>query len=130
VEDRGPQGWRPLHLAAPKGNPKTISLCLEHLADISALTGRRRAGLYLACCSGGAEIVRLLIDSGAEIEAGNDRLARPIHTAPANGHEGVVRTLLEKRANLNAGTADSRTVQGCAARGCNYALVEFLRKRA
>jgi ankyrin repeat protein len=130
VDAIGAHGWRALHVAARKGNANTVKLCVDHGADINAITDRRQTALHLACYSGDEAPIRLLIDKGSDIEAPDVRLARPIHIAASNGHESALRLLFEKGVSLEARAGESRlTIQSCAARGCHYALVEFLRDK-
>lgn len=129
VEATGAQKWRAIHVAARRGKSDAVRLCLEYDADINALTAQQQTALHLACHSGDEETIRLLIDTGCDIEAADNRNARPVHVAASHGHEGALRILLENSADLKARTASSRTIQACAARGCHYAIVEFLRER-
>lgn len=128
VETKGTKKWRALHVAARRGNSRAVRLCLEYLPDINAVTSLYRTALHLACCSRNVETVRLLIESGCDLEAMDEHRLKPIHIAASHGHEGAVRVLLEKGASLNVGVSGAGSVQGCAARGCHYALVEFLRE--
>jgi ankyrin repeat protein len=129
VNARGAQGWKALHVAARRGNARAVSICLKYGADINDVTDLEQTALHLACYNGSEETAKILIHAGADIEACDHRRSRPLHIVAAEGHEGIVRALLGAGANLGAKSGAYSSVQACAAWGCHYALVEFIRER-
>ena len=113
----------PLHLAAQSGSPKTVSLLLDHGADIHA-TGEFEdpnlsgfTALHFAAREGNLWISQLLIDRGAFVSAEAINNITPLHLAALNGHPDVVDVLLKEGADSEARTVWGETPLFLAASG-------------
>ena len=104
---RGP----PLHAALLFEHPETVSLLLQHKADvhIRSTASAKWVPLHFASCNGNANIVQLLLDHGADINALSNTHNTPLYLASTGGHSEVVRVLLKHGADVHIRGEDGRT---------------------
>ena len=109
-------GWRPLHMAARKGDRIVVALLLGWGADLHAKGGHGDTALHLASqfASGaeGLETVRLLLDRGAELDARNDFGETPLFRSVGSyvdGHPATTALLLERGADVMARDIEGST---------------------
>ena len=104
---RGP----PLHAALLFEHPETVSLLLQHKADvhIRSTASAKWVPLHFASCNGNANIVQLLLDRGADINALSNVHNTPLYLASRGGHPEVTRVLLKHGADVHIRGEDGRT---------------------
>lgn len=89
-----PGHLRLLHIAASRGDVRSLELLLDAQADADAVTARGETALYLAACEGHGLVVTQLQRAGADINLSNHRGETPLHAAMATGHFSCARQLL------------------------------------
>ena len=62
---KGPDGYRPLHMACEQGNVEIVRLLLGNGADVEAREDRGRVPLPMAAEKGHIQVVQLLLANGA-----------------------------------------------------------------
>lgn len=92
----GRQLWRPLHLAAHKGNIGVVKALLEKGASVAVVDDRGRTPLHIAACYGHEATVRLLLGSGAYIDPEDGFGRTPLYLAAENNEDAVMVLLLLK----------------------------------
>ena len=109
-------GWRPLHMAAIKGDPVVAALLLGWGADLHAEGGDGATPLHLASGSAfdeaGLETVRLLLDRGADTRSRNELGETPLFRSVqsyVDGHPAAAALLLEHGADATARDASGFT---------------------
>ena len=109
-------GWRPLHMAAIKGDPVVAALLLGWSADLHAEGGDGATPLHLASGfafdEAGLETVRLLLDRGADTRSRNELGETPLFRAVqsyVDGHPAAAALLLEHGADATARDASGFT---------------------
>ena len=128
-------GWRPLHMAARKGNPVVVALLLGWGADLHAKVGHGVTPLHLASefpsDEAGLETVRLLLDRGADIrsrnELGETPLFRSVHSY-VDDYPATTALLLERGADPTARDVEGFTPlhRGVSSHNALPAVVELL----
>ena len=128
-------GWRPLHMAARKGNPVVVALLLGWGADLHAKGGHGVTPLHLASefpsDEAGLETVRLLLDRGADIrsrnELGETPLFRSVHSY-VDDYPATTALLLERGADPTARDVEGFTPlhRGVSSHNALPAVVELL----
>src|SRR5277367_1051611 len=111
VNQKGWEGWTPLHEAACNRNPEFAKLLLHHEAKLDALDEWGQSPLYLAVVLGTPQVARVLVDAKADImtcyKPQETRLRdadgeTPLHAAVHRGSAEVVEMLLQAGAAANA----------------------------
>ncbi len=144
INQPGPDGDYPLHLAAERGHVVVVDELLSHGASPEAINGAGRTPLQLALLAGKTEVARLLVNKGATadpqsllallVAAGvsdRDALAfvvargadvnaadaagdRPLHRAVALGQLLLVKRLIALGAEVNLTNAQGLTALALA----------------
>ncbi len=99
-----------LHIAASRGDLRSVDLLLLGGAEIDSITGRGETALHLASAEGHKLIVQALRRVKADPSLSNHRGDTPLHVAMVNKHFDCVRQLLW----LGAPT-DARNLHGLRA---------------
>ena len=93
----------PLHLAASKGDLKTVKRILERKEfQIESLDDSQKTPLHHAALNGHKDIVNLLLENYAEIDSLDEWNDTPLLHAVEKGHIDIVKLLLENQSNINA----------------------------
>lgn len=118
VDDRSPDGFTALHLAAFFGRPEVARLLLVRGADPSPwATGRLHVQPLHSAVAGGHEAVaEMLIQAGADVNTAQDGGYTPLMGAAQNGLAETVALLLERGADPKAYDQDIRTAAELAER--------------
>lgn len=97
VDDRSPDGFTPLQLAAYFGAPAAAALLIERGADVDAVAdnAQRIAPLHAAVAGRHPEVVRLLLAAGAQPDARQFGGWTPLLAAAQHGHAEIVAALLD-----------------------------------
>ena len=84
--------------AAKVSDIDTVSVLLQHQADVTLKDNGGSTALHYACLSGSRAVVKMLIESGgADMTAKNKYGSIPLHNAALLGRSKVVELLLDKR---------------------------------
>jgi ankyrin repeat protein len=100
VEDRSPDGWTPLHLAAFFGHRETAAMLLDRGADLGARSQNEIANtpLHAAIAGGRNAVAELLVERGADVNAVAKGL-RPLDIAAGREDDAMVTFLVEHGAD-------------------------------
>ena len=139
VNQRGPDGELPLHVAARRGRVVIAGELLAHGADADVLNAAGQTPLQVALAAGKTQLAAVLIERGAAddpqdlllrlvrdgvtdrdslnflIERGADVNGRdengsaPLHIAVSNSAVLLVKRLIERGADVNAADGEGRT---------------------
>ncbi len=120
LDQRGPYGWTPLHVAAIAGVPAVAKVLLARRANRNAIDNAGMTPLHWAARKGNLEVARLLIEGGAEVMSLNKFDMTPLHEAST---VAVARLLLDAKASLDARDVDGMTPLHTAA---NKKVADFL----
>ena len=121
--------WTALHYAAKQGVGETISLILDHGADVNCSTVRGLTPLHIAGAHGKDILVKIMLERGADVNKSNTIGWSTLHSAAEHGYEQVVRLLLEYNAVLDPRTEEGYTPLMCAASLGHSSIVELLLDR-
>jgi ankyrin repeat protein len=130
IEDRGGDGFAPLHLAAHFGQLEVARLLLERGADRNAVAANdsRVTPLHSAVSARHRDLAGLLLALGASANAVQKGGWTPLHTAAHNGDEAIVDLLLLRGADPTRPADDGRTPPDLADEGGYAALADMLRQ--
>jgi ankyrin repeat protein len=111
VEAHDDLGWRPIHIAAERGQPKSVRALAKLGADVNAPDKQGSLPLYWAAIMGHTETVKVLVEVGADTEKPmtlpmNDMKITTLQYAVLQGKLGAIRLLARFGANVDA-TADA-----------------------
>ena len=100
VEDRSPDGWTSLHLAAFFGHRETAAMLLDRGADLGARSQNEIANtpLHAAIAGGRNAVAELLVERGADVNAVAKGL-RPLDIAAGREDDAMVTFLVEHGAD-------------------------------
>jgi ankyrin repeat protein len=129
VDERSPDGFSALHLAAFFGRPEVARLLLDRGADpnLWATGGLHVRPLHSAVAGGHEEVARLLVEAGADVGAAQDGGYTPLMGAAQNGSAGTVALLLERGADPKAYNQDILTAAELADRAGHPAVGATIR---
>jgi ankyrin repeat protein len=132
VDDRSPDGWTPLHLAAHFGHTEAIQALLDAGADVHAWSTNDLANqpLHAAVAGGNAGAVSLLLSRGADVNATQHGGWTPLQAAAQSGHLEILRLLLEHGADASATNGEGSTALALAERHGRAAAAALLREAA
>jgi ankyrin repeat protein len=130
IEDRGDDGFAPLHLAAYFGQLEVARLLLERGADPNAVASNdsRVTPLHSAVSARRRDLAGLLLALGASANAVQKGGWTPLHAAAHNGDEAIVDLLLLRGADATRPADDGRTPPDLADEGGHAALADMLRE--
>lgn len=105
-------GATPLHAAVLSGDPKIVSLLLQHTSIIKAfidIVHNDKTALYMAASRGNREIAQLLLQHKANPNIECHKGDTSLRIAARHGYLDVVKLLLFHKANVHASAADNGT---------------------
>lgn len=126
VNQKNKDGHTPVYLAAALGHSTTVSVLVDHGANVNVKCGRYGSPLHAACFAGHLEAVDNLLKLGASISNGvvfDDAL----QAACRGGHEDVALHLIESGSMVKSGDDYEQALQA-AARAGFVNLVERLQR--
>jgi ankyrin repeat protein len=132
VDDRGPDGYTALHLAAYFGHLEVARLLLGRGADPNAvaLNESRVTPLHSAVAGQHRDTASLLMALGASPNAVQRGGWTPLHTAAHNGDEAIADMLLLRGADPTRTSDDGKTPIDLAVENGYAALAGILRTQA
>src|SRR5689334_21914264 len=101
INDLGPGGWTPLHLAVYFGHREAAALLLEHGADVAAWSENESRNQPLHAATAGSPkegipaIAALLIEHGADVNTRQHGGWTPLHAAADDGPLDLITLLLD-----------------------------------
>ncbi|HHO54414.1 MAG TPA: hypothetical protein ENK18_26975 [Deltaproteobacteria bacterium] len=130
----GPDGWRPLHLAASGGHQALVALLLEGGARVDGRSRLPRScvgatPLHVAAAVGSLKVAVLLLSAGADPDLRDEAGLTALHTAAARGDRALVKALLLAGADP-APTLSGITPLELALQGGHRATAALLRQCA
>jgi ankyrin repeat protein len=130
IDERGEDGFAPLHLAAYFGQLEVARLLLERGADPNAVAANdsRVTPLHSAVSARRRDLAGLLLALGASANAVQKGGWTPLHTAAHNGDEAIVDLLLLRGADPTRPSDDGCTPPDLADEGGHAALADMLRE--
>ncbi len=158
VEQPGPEGERPLHVAAAAGRYVLVKLLLEEGADVDAPNGDGQSPLYVALMARRSRVAQELVAAGAQFEPSallrelalnnvGDRDAigfllaqgadinqtdangdNALHLAVSRGYRVVVKHLINAGADVNAVNGAGATPLAIALEGGSSEIVDMLQR--
>ena len=102
-------GTTALHWAALRGRDTTISILIDHGADLNIQDNDGWTALYWAAANGKNEVTIALIAGGADLNIQNKNGETAIHRTAANGKNEVTSILIRAGADLNIQDNDGHT---------------------
>jgi uncharacterized protein len=132
VDDRGPDGYTALHLAASFGQMEVARLLLGRGADPNAVTlnGARVTPLHSAVNAKHRDTASLLLALGASPNAVQRGGFTALHMAARDGDEAIVDMLLLRGADATRKSDDGKTPIDLATENGHGALAGLLRGHA
>jgi ankyrin repeat protein len=132
VDDRGPEGYTALHLAASFGQVEVARLLLGRGADPNAvaLNESRVTPLHGAVAGGHRDTAGLLLALGASPNAIQRGGWTALHTAARDGDQPIVDMLLLRGADATRAADDGKTAIDLAEENGHAALAKLLRVSA
>ena len=106
---QGPDGLRPMHVAAQIGRAEVISVLHSGGADLDARNTIGQTAMHIAAEKGHAGAVRTLLSAGAEPNARMRNGATPLHSAALSGQSEVITILKMGGAEPNVRRSDGAT---------------------
>ncbi|OQR86355.1 hypothetical protein THRCLA_10554 [Thraustotheca clavata] len=102
LEFSGPDGYRPIHIAAKNGFADIIELLLQSQANINATTSTtdgKESALALAAECGHLDCVSMLLKHRSKVDITDKVRRTPLMYAVMNGHTSVARALINADAD-------------------------------
>lgn len=130
IEERGVDGYTPLHLAAYFGQLEVARMLLESGADPNAVASNdsRVTPLHSAVSARHRDLAGLLLALGATPNAIQKGGWTPLHAAAHNGDVAIVDLLLLRGADPTRRTDDGRSPPDMADEGGHASLADVLRE--
>jgi ankyrin repeat protein len=130
VNDRSPDGFTALHLAAFFGRGPVAELLVARGAEVDAVAANpmRVTALHSAATSRSTAIAGLLLARGADPNAVQQAGFRPLHSAANNGDLPMIELLLAHGADRDAKADDGQTAADFAAAAGRAEAAERLRR--
>jgi len=132
VRRRHQTGWTPLHLAAFGGQPRVVTILLDHGAEIDARAENRfdNTPLQVALLTSQLEVARVLVRRGAGIDLIQAEGFTALHEAAFAGDAAIVELLLDAGASPSiAGGPKKQTALQIAIERHHDAAAAALRRR-
>jgi uncharacterized protein len=128
VDDRTPDGFTPLQLAAYFGATSAAVELIGAGADLNSVAENpmRIQPLHAAAAGRHGDVAGLLIDAGADVNARQRHGWTPLHSAAANGDGQLVDRLIAAGADPTATNDDGKTAADVAAAGSHDAIAARL----
>jgi len=123
INQLGPDGQRPLHVAASMGRVAITQLLIRTGTDIEAVNLRGRTPLQEAVLAGRIQVAGVLRKAGATLDADAMLLAA---AAEGTTDRDIVNYLVQQGANLEVRDANGDTALLLAIRQGNHRLVRHL----
>ena len=119
VDDRTPDGFTPLQLAAYFGAPAAAAELIGSGADLNAVAENpmRIQPLHAAAAGRHGDVAALLIEAGADVNGKQSHGWTPLHSAAANGDGDLVDRLIAAGADPAATNDDGKTAADVARAG-------------
>lgn len=132
VDDRGPDGYTTLHIAATFGQLEAARLLLGRGADPNAvaLNECRMTPLHSAVTAKHRDTASLLLALGASPNSVQHGGVTPLHIAAQDGDEAIVDMLLLRGADASRKNDAGKTAIDLAAENGHAALAGLLRSQA
>ena len=102
-------GHTALIKAALDGHDSTVSILIQHGADIELPSSQGSTALTLSAANGHNKVVQRLIEAGAELNIQNKEGKTALHKATVNGSNEVTTTLIKAGADLNIQDKEGKT---------------------
>lgn len=102
-------GDTPLHHAAWKKQPETVSFLISKGADVNNRDANLRTPLHLSVNAGSIEGTRILIENGADVKVADFREQMPLHYAAQAGQTEIAGILIKAGSPLDARNSYGRT---------------------
>jgi ankyrin repeat protein len=158
VDQLGPDGERPLHVAAAAGRYILVELLLKEGADLDAVNRDGHSPLYVALMArrtrvaeelvaagaqfepsallrelalndvGDRDAIRLLLAQGAEIDQADANGDTALHLAVRRGYRVVVKYLIKAGADVNAVNGAGATPLAIALDGGSPEIIDMLQR--
>jgi len=128
VEQRAPDGFTPLGLAAFFRHGELVRRLLDAGADVDARSDnpQRVAALHAALARRDAALVQTLLARGATVDLTQQQGITALHAAAAAGRDDLVQLLLDAGADPKRCDDDGRDAAGHASQHGHAALAEAL----
>ena len=116
VNQRNTHGHTPAYLAAASGHSATLSMLVDHGANVNVQCGRCGSPLHAACFAGHLEAVKMLLKFGASISYG-DVFDDALQAACRGGHEDVALHLISSGDVVKSEAEYDRCIESAAYAG-------------
>jgi ankyrin repeat protein len=128
LNQAGPGGWQPLHLAAHFGHAECVRYLLASGADPMARSANSLDNLAIHAAAAGKHtaIVEMLLDAGTPVDATQHGGFTALHAAAHSGLQDMVELLLRRGADPSILTADGRTAASYAQENNHTEIVQRL----
>lgn len=131
VNEIGPSGWSPLHIAIKKDYSKIIMALLKAGANVDERAPYAWTPLHFAArYSSSVDTVRALLEKGADIEALTNVNDTPLTLSIYNEHNccDILKLLIKRSANINARESNGKTAAHLAAEKGKTEMLKILLK--
>ena len=116
VNQKNTHGHTPAYLAAALGHLDTLSMLVDHGANVNVKCGRYGSPLHAACFAGHLEVVKMLLELGASISCGVV-FENALQAACRGGHENVALHLISSGYIIKSEADYDSTLESAARAG-------------